>query len=133
VAKTDDELKAKRDELMARDADQIAQLMNYGVDLSKTRKIDLTFWAPAKNAADALVEALHRNEWPPTLILGPANPDEADQRWLIRCALNASVEFVTTRENVVTFLLFGDKFDCTYDGWGTAVVEVASTNESAPN
>ena len=133
MGKTDEELKAKRDELMTRDADQIAQLLNYGVDLSKTRQIDITFWAPAKHAADALVEGLHRNEWPPTLVLGPANPEEADQRWLIRCALNTSVEFVTTRENVVTFLLFAGKFDCIYDGWGTAVVEAASTNEPTPN
>lgn len=79
------------------------------------------------------MEALHRNEWPPTLVLGPANPEEKNQRWLIRCALNASVDFVTTRENVVTILLFADKFDSDYDGWGTADVETASTNEPIPN
>ena len=133
MGKSDEHLIMKRDELITRDADQIAQLLGYGVALDKKRKIDLTFWAPAKDSADALVEALHRNEWPPNLVLGPANPQEENQRWLIRCALNASVEFVTTKENVVTFLLFADKFNCDYDGWGTAVVEAASTNDSGPN
>lgn len=32
---------------------------------------------------------------------------------------------MTTKENLVTFLLFADKFDCEYGGWGTAIVEAA--------
>ncbi len=133
MGKTDEQLIAKRDELIARDADQVAQLLGYGVDLGKNRQIDLTFWAPTKDSANALAEGLQRNEWPPTLVLGPANSEEENQRWLIRCALNASVDFVTTRENVVTFLLFADKFDCEYGGWGTAVVEASSTSEPTPS
>lgn len=52
MGKTDEQLIAKRDELIARDADRIAQLLNYGVDLSKTRQIDLTFRTPTKDSAD---------------------------------------------------------------------------------
>jgi regulator of RNase E activity RraB len=60
----------------------------------------------------------------PNLVLGPVSP-EGDQRWLVRCSIAASVTFMTTKENLVTFLLFADKFDCEYGGWGTAIVEAA--------
>ena len=43
----------------------------------------------------------------------------------MRCHISASVSFMTTKENVVTFLLFADKYDCDYDDWGTAIVEAA--------
>jgi hypothetical protein len=122
MGRTDDELLAKRDELMSRDIEQIAQIRNYGVDLEWKRQIDLTFWAPTESAAKVFVEACKRNDMPPHLVLEPA-PSEANQRWLIRCAFTTSVTFVTTKENVVTFLLFADKYDCEYDGWGTAIVE----------
>jgi len=124
---TDEQLIARRDELMARDVEQIAQLRSYGVILENKRRIDLTFWAPNEAAAKILVEACKRNEMPPHTVLGPVKP-EGDQRWLVRCPFGASVTFVTTKENVVTLLLFADKYDCAYDGWGTAVVEAASLN-----
>ena len=125
MGRTDQELVAKRDELMSRDVNQIAQIKAYGVDLDKKRQIDLTFWAPTEPAANLLIDALKRNEMPPNLTLGPASPSDANQRWLVRCAISASVTFMTTKENVVTFLLFADKYDCDYDGWGTAIVEAA--------
>ena len=125
MGRTDDELIAKRDELMSRDVNQIAQIKAYGVDLDKKRQVDLTFWAPTEPAAKLLIDALKRNEMPPNLTLGPASPNDANQRWLVRCAISASVTFMTTKENVVTFLLFADKYDCEYDGWGTAIVEAA--------
>lgn len=124
MGRTDEELLVKRDQLMARDIDQMAAVRNYGVDLDKQRQIDLTFWAPNKDAAETFAEACNRNEMPPHLVVDPA-PSETNQRWLIRCSITASVTFVTTKENVVTFLLFADKYDCEYDGWGTAIVEAA--------
>ena len=41
MRRTDAELIAKRDELMSRDIDQIAQIKAYGVDLDKKRQVDL--------------------------------------------------------------------------------------------
>ncbi len=120
-----EELIAKRDELVSRDVDQVAQIKAYGVDLDKKRQIDLTFWAPNEAAAKIFVEASKRNDMTPSLILAPASAREANQRWLIRCSIAASVTCITTKENVVTFLLFADKYDCDYDGWGTAIVEAA--------
>lgn len=122
MGRTDEELIAKRDELMSRDIGQIAALNNYGVDLDNKRLIDLTFWAPTEKTARVFAEACGRNEMPPHTLLGPA-PSETNRRWAIRCPISASVKFVTAKENVVTFLLFADKYDCEYDGWGTAVVE----------
>jgi hypothetical protein len=124
MGRTDEELLAKRNELMSRDIDQIVQLRNYSVDLDKKRQIDLTFWAPTESAATAFVEACKRKEMPPNTVLDPA-PSEANQRWLIRCSIGASVTFMTTKENLVTFLLFADNYECEYDGWGTAIVEAA--------
>lgn len=128
MPRTEEELIAKRDALMARDLDQIAQIRGYPVDLDKKRQIDLTFWAPDERAAKTFAEVCDRNEMPPSLVLGPATAQDPNQRWLIRCAISGSVTFVTTKENVVTFLLFADKYDCEYDGWGTAIVEAAIPN-----
>lgn len=125
MSRTDEELVAKRDELMSRDTEQIAQIRDYGVDVNKKRQIDLTFWAPTEQAARVFSEACDSNGMPPGIVLRPA-PSEGNQRWLVRCHISASVTFVTTKENVVTFLLFADKYDCDYDGWGTAIVEAAS-------
>jgi hypothetical protein len=122
---SDEALLAKRDALMLRDATLIEQLKHYGVDLDKRRVIDLSFWAPNESAAKKFAEACKRNEMPPKSVLGPVKP-EGDQRWLIQCPFGCSPAFVTTKENVVTFLLFADKFDCEYDGWGTAIVEAAA-------
>lgn len=131
MGRPDEELITKRDELMARDTSQIAEIKSYGVDPDKERQIDLTFWAPDEAKATQFVEAAKRNEMPPGLVLGPKNTNEQNQRWLIRCSIFASVTFVTTKENVVTFLLFADKYDCDYDGWGTAIVEAANLGEAA--
>jgi Regulator of ribonuclease activity B len=124
VGQNDEELLRKRNHLMSRDIDQIAAIRGYGVDLDKKRQIDLTFWAPTENAAKVFVVACKRNEMPPQMVLDPA-ASEANQRWLIRCSITASVTFMTTEENLATFLLFADKYDCEYDGWGTAIVEAA--------
>jgi hypothetical protein len=56
---------AKRNELMSRDTDQMAQIRTTGVDLDKKRQIDLTFWAPTENVAKVFIEACTRNEMPP--------------------------------------------------------------------
>lgn len=122
MPRTDEELRARRDELMARDVGQIAALKNYKVDLDKDRQIDLTFWAPSEEVAKAFVEACARNEMQVHTLLGPG-ASEANKRWLIRTSLSASPRYISAKENVVTFLLFADKYDCDYDGWGTAVVE----------
>ena len=111
---------------MSRDASQVSIIKTFGVDLDKKRQLDLTFWAPNEAAANLLGEALKRNGMPPNLTLGPAGSSDANPRWLIRCALQASVTFITAKENLVTFLLFADKYDCEYDGWGTAIVEAAT-------
>jgi hypothetical protein len=125
MGRNEKELLAKREELMSRDAAQIAAIKGFGIDLSKERQIEITFWAPDEDAAKSFAEACKRNEMPPYLVLGPASSSEANQRWVIRCSVNASVAFMTAKENVETFILFADKFDCEYDGWGTAIVEVA--------
>jgi hypothetical protein len=128
MARSEEELLAQRDQLMSRNIDQIAAIRKYGVDLDKKRQIDLTFWAPTQSASELFAEACRRNEMPPNVVLDPA-PSDRNQRWFIRCSILASVSFVTAEENVVTFLMFADKYDCEYDGWGTAIVEAA---RSAP-
>ena len=50
---------------------------------------------------------------------GARPPSEANQRWLVCCTTSASVRFVTTKENLVTFLLF-------------ATNTIASTTAGAP-
>jgi len=130
MGRTDEELLTKRNELMSRDIDQIVQIKTYGVDLDKRRQVDLTFWAPTERTAKLFIEACERNGMPPSMVLGPA-ASEANQRWLVRCSLSASVTFMTTLENVVTFLLFADEYDCEYDGWGTAIFEAAGQTDVA--
>lgn len=126
MPRSEEELRAKRDELMLRDVGQIAALENYRVDLDKDRQVDLTFWAPNEEVAKAFAEACVRNEMHVHTLLGPG-ASETNKRWLIRTSCSASPRYISAKENVVTFLLFGDKYDCEYDGWGTAVVE-ARTN-----
>ena len=116
MGKTDEELIAKRAALIARDVEQVGQIKGYGVELDKDRKMDLLFWAPDEARAKLLVEAMKRNEMPPFMVLGPANDEEADRRWAIRCSITASVAFITASDNIETFILFADKFDCDYDG-----------------
>jgi Regulator of ribonuclease activity B len=123
MPRSEDELKKRMAELEERDKAQRAQLEAYGVDTAKTRKIDLTFWAPDEARAKELVAAMSRNELQPTLVLPPADESEKNQRWLVRSAVEASVDFITDTENRATFLLFADKYDCDFDGWGTAVAE----------
>jgi hypothetical protein len=125
MGRNEKELLAKHEELMSRDAAQIAAIKGFGIDLDKERQIEITFWAPNETSAKSFAEACKRNEMPPYLVLGPASSSEANQRWVIRCSFAASVTFMTAQENLVTFLMFADKFDCEYDGWGTAIVEVA--------
>jgi hypothetical protein len=129
MGRSDGDLREKLRELEARDAQQRAAIAAYGVDLSKKRVIDLTFWAPDESRAKILVEALTRNELVPNLVL-PPGPTETNRRWLVRAPLAASVDFVTTQDNVTTFIMVADKFDCEYDGWGTAIVEAAGQDPS---
>jgi hypothetical protein len=125
MGRSEDELKRKILELATRDVQLRSDVAAYGVDLAKNRVIDLTFWAPDEKTARRFAEALTKNEMPPNLVLGPARPDTPDRRWVVRAPILASVDFVTTKDNRVTFLLFADKYDCEYDGWGTAMVEAA--------
>jgi hypothetical protein len=135
MGRTDDELRQKLQELETRDIQLRAEVQAYGIDLAKKRVLDLTFWAPDEETAKKLAEALTRNEMPPNLVLGPARRDEPDQRWVVRSPIGASVDFVTANENVVTFIMFADKYDCEYDGWGTAIVEAAPAlqDKNKPN
>ena len=126
---TDDQLRAQLERLQARNRAQVEVILTYGVDLNKTRNIDLSFWAPDEHAAKTFAEACQRNEMPPDAVRPPV-PVGTDRRWLVTCAIDASVTFMTTTDNVATFIMFADKFDCEYDGWGTAIVEAAG---SAPS
>ena len=130
MGRTDEELISKRNELMSRDVEQVAQITNYGVNIDEKRKIDLTFWAPTEQAARVLAEACERNGMQLGLVLGPGE-SEANRRWLVRCHISASVSFMTTKENLVTFLLFADKYECDYDGWGTAIVEAVAPSDTS--
>jgi hypothetical protein len=123
---SDQELKQKLQDLQDRDKEQRRVIETFGVDLGKRRKVDLNFWAPDESRACAFGEAFVRNEGGAPVISGPASETEEDQRWHVRCVLDASVDFMTERENVATFLLFADKYECEYDGWGTAIVEAAT-------
>jgi hypothetical protein len=67
-----------------------------------------------------LAAALQRNE-----LATSAKPSAVSGRWLVSASLEASVEWITTKENIATFVLFADKYDCEYDGWGTAIAEAA--------
>lgn len=124
MGKSDEELRAKMAELVERDARQIEEIRAFGVDLEKKRVIDLTFWAPDEKTAKEFAEACTRNEMPPQMVLGPG-ATETNRRWLVRCPMMCSVTFVTDAENIGTFLMFADKYECEYDGWGTAIVEAA--------
>jgi len=130
MGRTDDELRQRRDDLEAQGAAQRAQLDAFNVDPAHQRKVDLTFWAPNEATAQTLAEALTKNELPRPLVLGPTGREGGDPRWLVRTSMMASVDFITQRENVVTFLLFADKYECDFGGWGTAVVEAAGRPES---
>ena len=130
MGRTDEELLSRRNELMSRDVEQVAQITNYGVNIDEKRKSDLTFWAPTEQAARLFAEACERNEMQLGLVLGPGE-SETNRRWLVRCHISASVSFMTTKENLVTFLLFADKYDCDYDGWGTAIVEAVAPSDTS--
>ena len=125
MGRSDEELRGRLVELETRNAQLRSDVAAYGVDLAQERVIDLTFWAPDESTAKKLAEALTRNGMPPNLVLGPARPDERNQRWVVRAPIAASVDFVTANDNLVSFILFADKYDCDYDGWGTAIVEAA--------
>jgi regulator of RNase E activity RraB len=122
---TEEQLREQFAKLQARNQVQVETILGFGADLDKRRQIDLTFWAPDENAAKIFVEACTRNEMPPRLAQGPTSKS-ADRRWAITCVIAASVNFMTAGENLETFILFADKFDCEYDGWGTAIVEAAN-------
>src|SRR5215469_6995749 len=120
---SEQQLRERLEALQRRDEVQRCAIVSYGIDLSKTRVLDLSFWAPDELTATQLSEALQRNEGGTPVVLPPA--DGSQPRWLVGITLNASVDFITAKENVATFLLFADKYDCEYDGWGTALVEAA--------
>src|SRR5271156_495273 len=129
---TDEELRSQLERLEARNRAQVEVILSYGVDLNKKRKIDLSFWAPNETAAKTFAEACRRNEMPPDAVRPPV-PVGTDRRWLVTCPIEATVTFMTTTDNVATFIMFADKFDCEYDGWGTAIVEAVRTIPSKPN
>ena len=95
MGRSDDELRQKLLELENRDVQLRSDVAAYGVDLTKKRLIDLTFWAPNESAARKFAEALSRNEMPPNTVLGPAGPDEPNQRWVVCAPISASVDFAT--------------------------------------
>jgi len=120
VGKTDEALKQHLHALEARDQTQRAAISALGVDLQTKRVIDVTFVARDESSAAALATALRRNE-----LLATAAPSSVSARWLVTGSLEASVDWITTRANIATFILFADKYECEYDGWGTALVEAA--------
>lgn len=124
MGRTDEELRDQLEKLRARDQELARAILGFGVDLNKPRKIDLSFWANDEESAKTFAAACERNEMPP----GPLRPPPGigtEKRWLVTCSIQASVTFVTARDNAATFLLFADKYGCVYDGWGTAIVEAA--------
>lgn len=132
MGRTDEELRAQLERLQARDRAQVEVILGYGVDLNQTRKVDLSFWAPDENAAKTFAEACKRNEMPPDAVRPPVGVG-TDSRWLVTCPIDASVTFMTTMDNIATFIMFADKFDCEYDGWGTAIVEAAGPAPASHN
>jgi len=111
----ENELRQKLEALQRRDEVQRSAITSYGIDLGKRRVIDLSFWAPDEQSATRLSEAWQRNEGGVPVVLPPV--DGTRSRWLVGVTLTASVDFITTKENAATFLLFADKYDCEYDGW----------------
>lgn len=124
MPRTEEQLRQELHRLQARDEVLRAEVAKYHVNLANAREIDLTFWAPDEASAVRLRGAFERNEMGNLTVMGPG-ADEANRRWLVRGSVSASVDFITTKENVATFLLFADGYDCEYDGWGTAIVEAA--------
>ncbi len=125
MAHTDEELMAIMQRLQQRDEQQRSVISAYGVDLSKERAIDLCFWSPDKPKAMELAGCLERNEISPVTVSPPLGNDPK-QRWSVQTSIRSSVDFITKKENVATFVLIADKYDSDYDGWGTAIVEAAS-------
>jgi hypothetical protein len=123
---SDSELKQRLEALQNRDEVQRATIASYGIDLAKTRRVELSFWAPDEHRAQLLSDALQRNEGGAPIVLPPADPNDARPRWLVGISMGVSIDFITAKDNVATFLLFADKYDCEYDGWGTALVEAAA-------
>jgi len=126
MPRTDDEIQAAVSKLQARDQAQRQAILAYGINLAKERQMDLSFWAPNRADADLLREALERNGMTAVKVLAPVPAKSDDSRWLITAGMVASVDFMTTLDNVATFVLFADKYNCEYDGWGTAIVEAAN-------
>ncbi len=118
MPRTEDQLREQLQRLQARDWEQRAAVASFGVDLGKRRVIDLNFLAADEQTANRLRDALIRNEFAEVRVVGPANG-----RWVVRSSVSASVDYITAKENVATFLLFADEYECEYDGWGTAIVE----------
>lgn len=119
MAKSDEAHREHLLALEARDKEQRAAIGALGGDFSKKRVVDLTFIAPDESSASDLVDALQRNE------LSNARRSSIGGRWLVLASIEATVDWITARENIATFVLFADKYGCEYDGWGTAVVEAA--------
>lgn len=120
---TDEKLSRRRAALEQRDVAQRAVVAAYGVDPARRRIIDLTFWAPTREAAEQLAAAVVRNDMPAPRLSGPVDAGRGLTRWMACTSIMCSVDFITTRENLMTFLLFADQYDCEHDGWGTAIVE----------
>jgi hypothetical protein len=115
LAHTDQELMACRDALVTRSAAQLAELTARHVDLNEQRKVDLQFSAPNEAAARTLAAAMVRNEMATPVIVAPDN--ESVERWRVCVAMSASAEFIASRDNLVTFILFADEYDCDFDAW----------------
>jgi hypothetical protein len=122
MGRTDEEIRAKFASQRAADEAHRKLISSLGGHLATDREMELTFIAPNAEKANELAQALTQNELRPQ----PVKKSATDQRFFVVCTLAASVDVVTKEENVANFVLFADKYDCEYDGWGTRVTEAAA-------
>ncbi len=103
----------------ARNKDLASTISNYGISLDKERLADINFWSPDETTANKLEEALSRNEFANVrLSAGPT-------KWAVTAQLKAPVTTLISAEFTELLVLLADKYGSVYDGWGTALVELA--------
>ena len=104
----------------ARNKALASTISSHGIPLDKERLVDVNFWSPDETTAKELGEALSRNEFANVrLSAGPT-------KWSVTAQLRARVTTLISSEFTELLVLLADKYHSDYDGWGTALVELAS-------
>jgi hypothetical protein len=126
-----DEKEKHLQELMAAHATRnqtlAATISNYGIPLDKKRVADVNFWSPDEPTAKALADALTRDEF------ASVRTSEGATKRSVTCQLGATVTGLISPEFTELLVRLADKYGSEYDGWGTALVELAqeSTEKSS--